>query len=448
MANSRYKTQKKEFNKKVFLGKFALIVLLGIILGVSCLFSKTIETALNIGDKESSFASLEVINESKLKVHYIDVGQGDATFIFLPDGTTMLIDAGTESASDDMVKYIEDLGVTQIDYFVLTHSDSDHSGGADEVLEAFEIKKIYRPFQIAVEKDENEQLVPVKDGDEIAEDLSEYYLLNQETCNAVSTATYRGFIIAAHNETYTINGVTYESEIIVSYDGLTIPSTSGTETFLIEFFAPFKTSNTPLEDVDETFGYPVDTYGVTNRNNISPIILLEYNEKSFLFTGDAGTAVEEDLIDSLNAEERARFTNIDVYQAGHHGANNSNSQEFINLTTPDYVVVSAGKDNSYGHPTPEFIKKVKGYSHSAEDYLLRTDLISNIVFGFDSEGKLVYTAHVKGEGGTTVYWWQIALGLFVVISIIIISVKVTKNKKATAKRAVSKTRQVTRLYKK
>lgn len=439
MANNYYRANKKEFNKKVFAGKFALIILVGIILGVSCLFSKTIEPALGIGKKEDSIVNMETIENSKLKVHYIDVGQGDATFIFLPDGTNMLIDTGTEEASDKLVKYIKDLGVTQIDYFILTHSDSDHSGGADEVFSAFEIKTIYRPFQIAINQDGS----PIPE-----EDLSEYYLLNKESCNAVSTATYRGYIKSAHNETYTENGAVVGSDIIVSYDGLKIESKVQSETFVVEFFAPFITIDTALPDVDETFGYPVDTYGKTNRNNISPIILLEYNQTSFLFTGDAGTAVEEDLISSLETEERARFEDIDVYQAGHHGANNSNSQEFINLTTPDYVVVSAGKDNSYGHPTPEFIEKVNGYNHSVNDYLLRTDTMGNIIFGFDSENKLAYTAFTKGEGGVTIYWWEIALGLFVVISIIIISVKVTKNKKATAKRVVSKSRQVSQLYKK
>jgi len=437
MAHRRF-TKKKEFNKKVFAGKFALIILVGIILGVSCLFSRTIETALGIGEKPDSFVDSSVIKESKLMVHYIDVGQGDATFVCLPDGTKMLIDSGTEKYSDKLVNYIKDLGVTQIDYFVLTHSDDDHSGGADEVFEAFEIKTIYRPFQIAV----NDDLTPIE-----SEDLSEYYSLHTSECNAVSTKTYRGYITCAYNEKYTENGQTKNSKVIISYDTLTINSQLDSEQFSVEFFAPLKISSTPIIE-EKTTGFPVETYGTKNRNNVSPVILLEYKEKSFLFTGDAGTEVEEDVISSLNSSERERFSNIDVYQAGHHGANNSNSEAFINLTTPDYVVVSAGKNNTYGHPTPEFIEKIKNYSHSIDDYLLRTDEIHNIVFGFDAEGKLAYTAFSKGGGGATVFWWQIALGLFIVISIVIISVKVTKNKTATAKRAIRKTRQVSQLYKK
>jgi len=435
---------KKEFNKKVVIGKFVIILLVGIVLGISCLFSSNIEKALGIGKKEDSFVELEVIEDSKLTLHYINVGQGDATFIELPDNTTMLIDAGTEDYADTMVQYIKNLGVSQIDYFVLTHSDADHSGGADEVLEAFEIKNIYRPFQIAVD-----------DGVAIdGEDLGKYYEDNSSACNIVSTTTYKKFIELTYQETYTEEDDTItESEVWVFYDGLTITSADTKETFLIEFFAPFKISNTSFEEYDSgcnTKGYPVGEMGkVLSNNDSSPIILLEYEGKSFLFTGDAGTGIEKDLINSLSASERTRFTDIDVYQAGHHGANNSNSQNFIDLTTPDYVVVSAGKNNQHGHPTEEFLEKIDGYTHSINDYLLRTDLMDNIVIGFDSEGNLAYAAVSQGAGSeVTVYWWYIALGLFIAITIVVISVKVTKNKKATAKRVVSKSRKVSKLYKK
>lgn len=139
---------KNQFNKKVFLGKFILIILLGVICGVSCLFSSQIETALGIGDKSASFSAKEDIVDG-LKVHYLDVGQGDCTFIEFPDDTTMMIDASIASYSEHIIKYVQDLGVSKIDYFVLTHSDNDHVGGAKAVFDAFEIVNVYRPFQIA-----------------------------------------------------------------------------------------------------------------------------------------------------------------------------------------------------------------------------------------------------------------------------------------------------------
>jgi len=263
MAHRRF-TKQREFNKKVFALKFSIIILIGIILGVSCLFSKTIETALGIGEKQKSYVDSEVIKDSKLTVHYVDVGQGDATFIFLPDGTNMLIDAGTEEASEQLVSYIKSLGVRQINYFVVTHSDADHTGGAEEILTNFEVKTIYRPFQIAVNKDGT----PIE-----KEDLSEYYILNSEKCNPVSTSTYVEFINCVYNETYNENGQTKKAEVIVSYDGIKIEPIFGEEEFLIEFFAPFKTSMTPF-DCDYTKGYPVDTYNNTISSIFYNLLLL------------------------------------------------------------------------------------------------------------------------------------------------------------------------------
>ena len=58
-------------------------------------------------------------------VHFIDVGQGDSEFIELPDGKTVLIDASTRSAGEDVVSYIEDLGYDAIDIVIATHPHED-----------------------------------------------------------------------------------------------------------------------------------------------------------------------------------------------------------------------------------------------------------------------------------------------------------------------------------
>ncbi len=85
--------------------------------------------------------------EAQLRIHFIDVGQGDATFIELPDGKTMLIDGG--SNSDDSVtsllRYLYSLKIKTIDYLLLTHADSDHCGGLDEVLNCFSVSRVFIP---------------------------------------------------------------------------------------------------------------------------------------------------------------------------------------------------------------------------------------------------------------------------------------------------------------
>lgn len=80
-----------------------------------------------------------------LKAHFIDVGQGDAAFIELPGGKTMLIDAGPNEAGATVVAYIRSLGYSKIDYVVMTHPDADHVGGFISVLGSLEVGAIYAP---------------------------------------------------------------------------------------------------------------------------------------------------------------------------------------------------------------------------------------------------------------------------------------------------------------
>lgn len=77
-----------------------------------------------------------------LKVHFIDVGQGDSTLIQTPDGRTMLVDAGDQDHGDRLVSYLLSKGVRRIDLMVITHSHADHIGGLPSVLEEFGVSKV------------------------------------------------------------------------------------------------------------------------------------------------------------------------------------------------------------------------------------------------------------------------------------------------------------------
>ena len=87
-----------------------------------------------------------------MKVHYIDVGQGDSTFIELPNNKTMLIDAGESSKGQVVANYIKSLGYSKIDYLVGTHPHTDHIGGLAYIINNFTIGNIYIPKAVSTSK--------------------------------------------------------------------------------------------------------------------------------------------------------------------------------------------------------------------------------------------------------------------------------------------------------
>ena len=93
----------------------------------------------------SATTIMQTVSGGVLRVHYLDVGQADSEFIELPDGKTMLIDAGNKGDGSNVVSYIKNLGYSTIDYLVATHPHEDHIGGMAEVINSFAIGEIYMP---------------------------------------------------------------------------------------------------------------------------------------------------------------------------------------------------------------------------------------------------------------------------------------------------------------
>ena len=81
-----------------------------------------------------------------IQIHFLDVGQGDSILITSDDGV-ILIDSSLKNASvtKDICDYIQELGIKEIDYFILTHPHADHIGGAPTIINTFEIKNIIMP---------------------------------------------------------------------------------------------------------------------------------------------------------------------------------------------------------------------------------------------------------------------------------------------------------------
>ncbi len=80
-----------------------------------------------------------------MKVHFLDVGQGDSIFVELPNGQAMLIDAGNSHNGSDIVSYIKNLQYSSIDFVIATHPHADHIGGMAQVLNSFDVGAVYMP---------------------------------------------------------------------------------------------------------------------------------------------------------------------------------------------------------------------------------------------------------------------------------------------------------------
>ena len=126
--------------------RLVIFTILSVLICSSFFFYNSCETFIN-----NLFYPSPVQNtkDCDLKVHFINVGQGDSIFIELPDNKTMLIDAGPTDSQDELIFYLNNIFKNNenrnIDYFVLTHPDEDHIGGAVAVFDNFNVKFCYRP---------------------------------------------------------------------------------------------------------------------------------------------------------------------------------------------------------------------------------------------------------------------------------------------------------------
>lgn len=113
---------------------------------------------------------------------------------------------------------------------------------------------------------------------------------------------------------------------------------------------------------------PNGEYG-DDANDYSVGILLQHGKNRFLFTGDAEEASEADML------ENGIDLEADVFKASHHGSRTANTEEFLQTVDPDYVVISCGQDNSYGHPHAEVMNRLRAMGIS----VFRTDEQGTIV---------------------------------------------------------------------
>jgi competence protein ComEC len=111
------------------------------------------------------------------------------------------------------------------------------------------------------------------------------------------------------------------------------------------------------DGVTATILHPYSGEHFKDTNSASVSMTLRYGDETFLLTGDLPSDKEPFLLSSNLLPK-----NITVYKAGHHGSKYSSGDALLSYIKPDYAIISAGKDNKYGHPNPEAIARLQKYA--------------------------------------------------------------------------------------
>jgi competence protein ComEC len=246
--------------------------------------------------------------DGRLRLDFLDVGQGDAALITMPDGSTLLIDGGGRPAfraqrldEDDREEFEHDSrgvgdavvseylwwrGLGRVDYVLATHADADHIDGLNAVVKNFGVESAL---------------------------VGRGPLRDEEFARFAASARDAGLpvYLAARGDRLRFGAVT----------------------------------------IDVLWPPPTDDLEAPSGNNDSVVLRVRFGRRTFLLTGDMEADVERSLVaagDDLRS---------DALKVAHHGSRTSSTGSFVNATRPALAVVSVGQDSPYGHPHPEVIAR-------------------------------------------------------------------------------------------
>jgi competence protein ComEC len=301
----------------------------------------------------------------ELRVHVLDVGQGDSILIISPEGKTVLVDAGDEKNGKRVVEALRMNGVQQLDYFIATHSHPDHIGGASEVLANFKVGTALHndfPPPEAVAKEEapagknagknsgkKQAAPPARSGRQAKNELP-----TVRTYNSFKGAVEQGqveFKKAEPEQTFDLGGGA-----------------------ILTVLAPIPPAFTREQIAASRNG------NESNANSI--VVRLDYGEFSMLLTGDAEAQTEDRLI---GKEANLPVT---VLKVAHHGSKYATTENFLRRVQPKAAVISMSEFNRYSHPHQDVLNRLKA---AGVTQLYRTDLQGDITItttGKMKDGKL------------------------------------------------------------
>jgi competence protein ComEC len=255
----------------------------------------------------------EGLPDGRLRIDFLDVGQGDAALLTMPDGTTLLIDGGgrrntdarrTAAEEDDgeaiferdsrsigeavVSEYLWWRGLSRVDYILATHAHTDHIDGLKTVAQNFRVRAA---------------LVARAPADE------------PEFASFATTMRTAGVPVYFLGRGDTLRFGAVEADVIWP------PGVSAGDT------------------------------AARSGNNDSIVLRLRFGGRVFLLTGD----IEREAEEALAAMEEV--LSADVVKVAHHGSRTSSTEKFVALVQPEIAVISVGRSSVFGHPHKEVVER-------------------------------------------------------------------------------------------
>lgn len=274
--------------------------------------------------------------EGEMRIHFLDVGQGDCTAVEFPDGEVLVVDAGDGSFEhgNKLVRYLKGLAPSSVT-MLLTHADSDHYGGFGRLIDTFGVTTFYLPAIGTEEAAYAELLAAVARSGCATGELTRYgTLINASGAYVVCLSPY------SQGET---DGNDASTVLYLSYEGVNVVLCG-------DITAPREEKLAREYALDET-----------------------------LFDGKGCTV---------------RLPETHILKVAHHGSAYSSSQEWVSLLNAETAVISCGRGNPYSHPSSEALSRL------SDSEIYRTDELGDVVVCIYEGEYAVYTdfANTVQEG--------------------------------------------------
>lgn len=251
--------------------------------------------------------------DNKLEVVFLNIGQGNSTFIKSPTGNKIIIDGGPGNNLSNKISSVMPWYDRSVDLIIVSHPDKDHYEGFISFLDKYSTESFMESGMV-----------------DTSEEFSS--LRNKIFSKKIPD------ILARRGEIIDIGGGAY-IEII----------------------------------------FPDRNVSGMDTNNGGIVARVVYGDTSFIIQGDLPKQMEDYLI-TLSSDKKMSLKS-DVIEVGHHGAKTSSSEEYLKIVAPKYAVISVGKENKYGHPSPETLETLEKLGIK----YLRTDKQGTIVFKSDGQ---------------------------------------------------------------